>query len=152
MRAFSPRLSCEIPSSQPLTTCPECTRNLKGRPVGFLVLGSIGPAHTRIIRHKRGKNVCHTEHSHKRKWAACSCWFVMWVCVRACVLMCADRTQTHKEATASRHIYRRKIPAITVVSTSAVAVAAAAAAGATQHRRQRQQRLQWPARVRLPHA
>jgi hypothetical protein len=43
MRAFSPRLSWDMPSSQPLTTCPECTRNLKGRPIGFLVLGSMGP-------------------------------------------------------------------------------------------------------------
>jgi len=46
MRAFSPRLSCEMPSSQPLTTWPDLTRNLKGRPIGFLVLGSIGPAET----------------------------------------------------------------------------------------------------------
>jgi hypothetical protein len=44
IRAFSPRLSCEMPSSQPFTTCPDLTRNLKWRPVGFLVLGSIGPA------------------------------------------------------------------------------------------------------------
>jgi len=36
-----------------LSTCPECTRNLNGRPVGLLVFGSMGPAAQRKTRTKK---------------------------------------------------------------------------------------------------